>query len=122
MKLWDVATGRVVRSLNANEGWGSPVAFSPDGKVALSRKNKQAQFGEMRGHLLLWDVASAKSIRRLEGELNPLSLGPVLFTPDGKRVLAWDRDYATKPPKDPQYTVKVWDAARRGFRNTIPLT
>ena len=51
IKLWDVATGREIRTLSGHTHWVNSVAFSPDGKILAS--------GSWDGRILLWDVEAA---------------------------------------------------------------
>ncbi|RME76826.1 MAG: hypothetical protein D6776_00595, partial [Planctomycetota bacterium] len=58
------------------------VAFSPDGKLALS--------GSKDNTLALWDIATGRRIRTFEG--HELGVNSVAFSPDGKLALSgsWD--------------------------------
>lgn len=71
IKLWDVASGRVLHTIR-----GDWIAFSPVGKVLASGSDDQT--------IKLWDVASGRELRTLN---NHTSAAPVVFSPDGK-VLA----------------------------------
>jgi len=48
LKLWEVSSGREIRSLTGHSSWVRAVAFSPDGKLALS--------GSRDSTLKLWEV------------------------------------------------------------------
>ncbi|MGD0089819.1 MAG: protein kinase [Planctomycetota bacterium] len=69
----------------------SGVAFSPDGKLALS--------GSWDRALKLWDVATGRELWTFTGHTAPV--WGVAFSPDGKLALSgsWDR------------TLKLWDVA-----------
>ncbi|MEJ2118417.1 MAG: WD40 repeat domain-containing protein [Alphaproteobacteria bacterium] len=62
LKLWDVASGREIRTFEGVSFWVRSVAFSPDGRNALS--------GDENRTLKLWDVASGKEIRTFKGHSN----------------------------------------------------
>jgi parallel beta-helix repeat protein len=51
IKLWDVATGTLLRTLQGHTSSVYSVAFSPDGKILAS--------GSLDGTILLWDVEAA---------------------------------------------------------------
>ena len=90
VKLWDVSTGQLQRSL---EGSGACVSFSPDGKMlAAGSKDKG---------LKLWDVASGQELATLAGHEQSVSC--VVFSPDGTKVVTGSFDY----------TARIWDVAER---------
>jgi WD40 repeat protein len=77
VRLWDRATGKVVRSLGGEAGgrhgsYGA-IAFSPDGKVLAATEN-----GSRIG---LWDVDGAKELRRWE--VPSASIATLAFSEDG---------------------------------------
>ena len=59
IKLWDVASGKELRTLAGHSGCVDSVAFSPDGKTLAS--------GSDDSTIKLWDVASGKKLRTLAG-------------------------------------------------------
>ncbi len=107
LKLWEVATGRLIRTF---EGWTEAtikghrgivdaVAFSPDGRYALSGSNDKT--------LKLWEVATGRLIRTFEGHKG--NVRSVAFSPDGRNALSgsWDE------------TLKLWDVATGRLIRTI---
>jgi WD40 repeat protein len=74
VRFWDVATGK---KLGEIKDAGSPLAFSPDGKVLVTAGEKQIR---------LWSVAKAKELGQVKGEADPIALAA--FSADGK-LLAW---------------------------------
>jgi WD40 repeat protein len=102
LKLWDVATGKLLRSFDGHIGEVRSVAFSPDGTRALS--------GSKDKTLKLWDVATGKLLRTFEG--HTFDVNSVAFSPDGARALSGSGDD----------TLKLWDVATgkvlRTFGNT----
>jgi WD40 repeat protein len=78
LRLWDVATGKEIRSFAGHTYAVNSVVFSPDGKYALS--------GSGDSTLRLWDVATGKEIRSFAGHTD--SVRSVAFSPDGRYALS----------------------------------
>ncbi len=76
IKLWDPATGRLVRGWNAGSGTVASLAFHPEGKVLASTHL------EAEGTLRLWDVATGQAIKTLEGHHGKVRT--VAYGPDGR--------------------------------------
>ena len=70
LKLWDVATGKEIRTFTGHADMVWSVAFSPDGRTALS--------GSDDNTLKLWDVATGKEIRTFAGHTHSGPIGRVL--------------------------------------------
>jgi WD40 repeat protein len=81
VRLWDSATGKLIRFLPAKGGQGIfYLAFSPDGKVLIS--------SGFAGALEVWDVTTGKRSQQLGGK--SADLGPLCFTDDGKLLAVAD--------------------------------
>jgi len=91
VKLWDAATGEVVRTFSGHKDWVNDVAFSPDGTMVVS--------GSKDRTLKLWDVESGSDLRTLAGHKGWVN--GVAFSPDGSKVASVSDDQ----------TVKIWDVA-----------
>jgi WD40 repeat protein len=74
--LFDVESGKEVRRLNPprRNDEGAKFAFSPDGKTIVTNDYPRG--------LMIWDVATGKSLRKLAGD----SSGVMAFSPDGRCV------------------------------------
>src|SRR5204863_4908140 len=71
-KLWDVASGNLVRSLSVGNVGGMRAAFSPDGKqIAIGNRNHTTHIYEVKTGKLLHELP-----RKMTHELK--------YSPDGK--------------------------------------
>jgi WD40 repeat protein len=86
LKLWEVTSGRELRSFAGSAGLVRSVAFSPDGTLVLS--------GADTGTLKLWEVASGREIRSVAGHAQMFT--SVAFSPDGKLALSGGVDASLK--------------------------
>ena len=74
LKLWEVASGRLIRTFEGHSRAVNSVAFSPDGRYALSGSDDKT--------LKLWDVSSGRKIRTFKGQ------------PAGNHQVRWDASSA----------------------------
>ena len=81
-RIWDLATGRVIRHLQGHSGAVHAVAFSRDGKRALT--------GSWDNTARLWDVATGKELRTFQE--HTAGIYAVAFSSNGREVLtgSWD--------------------------------
>src|SRR5450432_1202562 len=101
VKLWDLASGRELRTLREQSVYVShqlyeragnySVAFSPDGRTLAS--------GSGNYSIKLWDIASGRELRTLTGHTGIVN--SVAFAPGGRTLASASLDH----------TVKVWDVA-----------
>ncbi len=81
-RLWDLETGESLRAFRGPWQTALGVAFSPDGRRALT--------GGMDKSVRLWDVETGEEVRVFEG--HNAAVRAVAFTPDGRHALSggWD--------------------------------
>ena len=91
VKLWDVASGRELRTLTGHSEAVGSVTFSPDERTLA--------LGSVNGTVKLWDATSGRELRTLTG--HAFSIPSVTFSPDGRTLAAGSEDH----------TVKLWDVA-----------
>ncbi|MDR2941298.1 MAG: caspase family protein [Treponema sp.] len=91
VKLWDIASGREIRTFSGHKDFVLSVAFSPNGKQVLS--------GSRDKTVKLWDAVSGKEIRTFSGHAGYIVYSAV-FSADGKQILSGSNDN----------NMKLWDA------------
>jgi hypothetical protein len=79
VRVWDLATGKEIRSIKAEAGTVYSLDLSPDGKTLATAG---------RDGLKLWELATGKELPR--EEMNKHSCVAVAFAPDSKLVASGD--------------------------------
>jgi len=102
IKLWDIGTGRLIRTFRGHSSAITAVAFSPDGKSVLSASPANRYFFSEDKPMKLWDVSTGKLIRNFEGHSN--GVHAIAFSFDGKTVLSGGSDGEGFDIK-----LKLWD-------------
>ena len=93
VRIWDAATGQLVRTLHENLFFVLSVAFAPDGRQVLAI--------DKEGMLHLWDANTGQLLRTIQPHpSDTLGVQSIAFSPDGTQILSGGMDQ----------TVKVWDA------------
>ena len=112
IKLWEVATGSEVRTLEGPT-WNVPsVAFSPDGRFLAFGSCGGHRFGDcVRGDITLWDVASGREVRTLTLKGHTSDVNSVAFSPDGKLLASVSSDG----------TIKLWNVAGKSAPSKAAL-
>ena len=91
IKLWDVASGRLERTITGHADDVYCVTYSPDGALLASGSGDKT--------IRLWDAKTFETIRTLEGHAEVVRW--VTFSPDGKTLASAGGDL----------TVRLWDIA-----------
>ena len=98
VKLWDVRTGRLIRTFRGAGGLVMHAAFMPDGKHIVSA-------GANGTTIDIWEIETGKLLHSLNDQSGPVFMG--VPSPDGALVLTASSDN----------TVKLWDwAAEKSVR------
>jgi WD40 repeat protein len=78
VRIWNVATGTVEKTLTGHENRVNSVAFSPDGRRVVSGSNDKT--------IKIWNTATGALEKTLTGDEN--GVDSVTFSPDGKRIVS----------------------------------
>jgi RNA polymerase sigma factor (sigma-70 family) len=97
IRLYEVATGRVVATMNGHEETTCGLAFSPDGRWLASGSGGQWSANDCT--VRIWSVATGRELRRFEGHRGRVNA--LVFTPDGRSLVSAGEDA----------TALVWDVS-----------
>ncbi|WP_419546712.1 protein kinase domain-containing protein [Microcystis sp.] len=96
IKIWEVATGKQLRTLTGYYPVNS-VVYSPDGRYLAG--------GSWNDTIKIWEVATGKQLRTLTGHSD--SVWSVVYSPDGRYLASGSYDK----------TIKIWEVATgKGLR------
>ncbi|MBT31266.1 MAG: hypothetical protein CMO01_16550 [Thalassobius sp.] len=96
IKLWDIASGRILRTLDGHSSKVNAISFSSDGKLLVSGSYDQT--------VKVWEVSTGMNIQTLEGHTSPIQT--VAFSPDDLIVASGSGDFS----KDSSDTsIKIWE-------------
>ncbi len=82
LKLWDVSSGRELRTFSGHSSYVTSVSFSPDGVFLAS--------GSRDSTLKLWDVSSGRELRTFSGYSGYVT--SVSFSPAGRFLASGSGD------------------------------
>lgn len=89
VKLYDPASGKLIKALNGHQEYLTAIAISADGKHLAS--------GSLDGSAVIWDVSSSNPLLQLDGHTDAIE--ELTFSPDGKWLITAGDDA----------TMKIWD-------------
>jgi len=89
IKIWEVGSWKLIKTLEGHSSYVYSVSFSPDGKLLASGSGDKT--------IKIWEVGSWELIKTLEGHSS--GVYSVSFSPDGKFLVSgsWDK------------TIKIWE-------------
>jgi WD40 repeat protein len=99
IKVWDLASGRLLRTIEPHSSWIFSVAISPDGKNIVS--------GNWDNTIDIWQIEDGKRLRSLNGHKD--SVTSVAISPDGKTIVSGSKDR----------TIKIWNIADGNLQQTL---
>jgi len=99
LRLWDVGTGRLLRTLRGHLAPINALSFFPDGRFLISAGDDV--------NLRIWDPASGRLVNTLAGHRR--SVAALDFSPDGRR-------FATA---DEGGKIMIWDASSFGLLRVL---
>ncbi|MGA8659345.1 MAG: protein kinase [Chthoniobacterales bacterium] len=83
LRVWDLESGQLVRTLAGHADWINAVALTPDGHCAISASSDHT--------LRVWDLESGRLVRTLTGHTD--SVNAVAVTPEGDRAVSASSDH-----------------------------
>jgi WD40 repeat protein len=93
IRLWDISSGKELRTITGHKGWIIKVAFTPDGKIIVSGSG-DATVGSGDATVKLWDTSTGKEIRTIS---YPDMTGQMALSPDGRSLaVIVDKGYSVK--------------------------
>ncbi|WP_103126401.1 serine/threonine-protein kinase [Nostoc cycadae] len=82
IKVWNLATGKEIRTLEGHSKSVSTIAISPDSKTLFSASRDNT--------IKVWNITTGKEIRTLEGHSD--SVNSIAISPDGKTLISASRN------------------------------
>ena len=106
IQMWDASSGRLLRTVKADQDGVNSIAWSPDGKTIASAGGNET--------IRLWEAASGRQLRTLQGHRRPLPGGLEFFF--GVNTVAWSPDGKAFASAGGDGTIRVWEFASGQLR------
>jgi WD40 repeat protein len=104
IKIWDLQTGKLKKTLQSNSGAINALAIAPDGKTVVSGSGDRI--------IRIWDITSDRSPQILKGHSGNVT--HVDFSSDGKTLISLEDSRSRK--------IKVWELATGEQKATLPYS
>lgn len=102
IKIWDVRSRRLLRTMQGHSGGVECVVFSPDGQKAVSGSNDAT--------LKLWNLMDGSIIKTFVG--HNYCVNSVAISPDGKLIVSGGGSpFGDKVPEHSDKILRVWDSS-----------
>lgn len=103
IRLWDIETGKLLRTLSGHTQFIKHMVFSPDSKIIAAGSNDKT--------LCLWDADTGKLLHTLSGHTDYVN--SVAFSPDGSIIASASWDHSLRlwnvNTGQPLRTLTSWD-------------
>lgn len=110
IKLWDVRSGRLLRTLQGHKDGVESVVFLPDGQKAVSGSNDAT--------LKVWNLMNGKVIKTLTG--HNCCVNSVAVSPDGTLIVSGGgSSFGDKTPKYSDKILRVWDSSSGSLLHSL---
>jgi WD40 repeat protein len=90
IKLWDLESGRLLRTITNIGGYANAVSFSPDGRRLIHGAEDKS--------IRIWDAETGAAVRTITGHTDYVN--EARYSPDGRRIASCADDKL----------IKIWDA------------
>ena len=90
IKLWDLESGKLLRTITNIAGYTNAISFSPDGRRLIHGAEDKT--------IRIWDAETGGAVRTITGHTDYVN--EARYSPDGKRIASCADDKL----------VKIWDA------------
>ncbi|MFH0895610.1 MAG: caspase family protein [Bacteroidota bacterium] len=99
IKIWDISTGKELKTLNGHKLYVQSLAFSPDGKMLAS--------GSWDKTIRIWEMNNFTEVRTITAHKRAVQ--SLAFSPDGKILASGSVDS----------TLALWDVASGSFMKSL---